>query len=65
VSDDRIEKEAGGCIYCIVESRNGFIPFGEIINSHNNVLVTITLWGVACHKFHAPFVEWIDCNDYM
>jgi hypothetical protein len=57
VSDDMIEKEVGHHIYHIVESRHGFIPFGEVVNGHNDVFVTISRWGVACHEVYAPFVE--------
>jgi hypothetical protein len=60
-----IEKEEGCCIFHIFESRNDFIPFGEVVNKHNDVLVSIARWGVACHEVNAPFLEWSDCNDWV
>jgi hypothetical protein len=65
VSDDIIEKEVGHHIFCIVESRHGFSPFGEVVNKQNYVFVTVSRWGVACNGLNASFVEGVGCNGWV
>jgi hypothetical protein len=49
----------------IVESGNGFGPFGKVIKCHENVLVFITRWSISSHKVYSPFAEGVDGDDWM
>jgi len=60
-----VEKEASYGVCHVVEHRHGFDPFGELVNDHNDILVVITRWRVACHKVHAPFAKGTDSDDRM
>ena len=47
----------------VVESGHGFSPFGEVIDSDNNVFVTIVGGGITSHKVDAPFTKRASSND--
>jgi hypothetical protein len=47
----------------IVESGHSFGPFGEVINSDNNVFVTIVGGGITSHEVDAPFTKGVGRND--
>ena len=47
----------------IVEGGHSFGPFGEVIDSDNNVFVTIAGGGITGHKVNAPFAEGASSND--
>jgi hypothetical protein len=57
-------KEEVGCSVCHVsESGHVFRPFSELFDGHNNVLVLVTRWMVACHKIYAPFAKMANSDD--
>jgi hypothetical protein len=41
----------------IVESGNGFRPFGKVIDYQDNVLLSITRWRIVSYEVYAPFIE--------
>jgi hypothetical protein len=47
----------------IVEGGHSFGPFGEVIDSDNNVFVTIAGGGITSHKVNAPFTKGACSND--
>jgi hypothetical protein len=47
----------------IVEGGHSFGPFGEVIDSENNVFVTIAGGGITSHKVNAPFTKGACSND--
>ena len=47
----------------IVESGHSFGPFGEVINSDNNIFVTIAGGRITSHKVDAPFPKGACSND--
>ena len=53
------------CVSDIVESGDGFGPFGKVIHYHDDVPVSITRWRIASHKFYAPFVEGANGDDLI
>jgi hypothetical protein len=58
-----VKEELGNNVHHVVECWHRVNPFGEIVNSHNDILVTIVGWGISCHKVDAPFSKGIDGND--
>jgi hypothetical protein len=48
-----------------VEGGHGFEPFGKVIDCHDNVLVSITIWRIASHKVYTPFSKGVDGDDLM
>jgi hypothetical protein len=54
---DVVEEKTCCSISGIVEGGHGFCPFGEVIDSDNNVFVTIAGRGITGHKINAPFAE--------
>jgi len=55
------------CFYVssVVECGHVFGPFGKVIYDHDNVLVSITGWRMESHEVYAPFIEGVDCVDWM
>ena len=49
----------------IVEGGHSFGPFGEVIDSNNNVFVTIAGGGITSHKVNAPFTKGAGCDEWM
>ena len=49
----------------VVEGGHSFNPFGEVIDSHNNVFVTIAGGGITSHKFDAPLTKGAGGDDWM
>jgi len=60
-----IKEKASSCVYCIVEVRHGFYPFGKVVVNEYDILVPIVGWGVASHEVDAPFTEGDDGDDGM
>jgi hypothetical protein len=53
------------CVNGVIESGHGFGPFGKVIDSRDNVLVSITRWRMESHEVYAPFTKGVDCDDWM
>jgi hypothetical protein len=51
------------CVSNVVEVKHGFDQFGKVVDDHDNVLVSITIWMAASHEFDAPFAKWVDSDD--
>jgi hypothetical protein len=49
----------------VVEGGHSFNPFGEVIDSENNVFVTIAGGGITSHKFYAPFTKGACSDDWV
>jgi hypothetical protein len=49
----------------VVEGGHSFSPFGEVIDSHNNVFVTIAGGGITSHKVNAPFTKGAYSDDWV
>ena len=49
----------------VVEGGHSFSPFGEVIDSDNNVFVTIAGGGITGHKINAPFAKGASGYDRM
>jgi hypothetical protein len=60
---DVVEEKMRCSVSGIVEGGHGFRPFGEVIDSDNNVFVTIAGRGITGHKVDAPFAEGAGSND--
>ena len=59
-----VVKEKTRCsVSGVVEGGHSFSPFGEVIDSHNNVFVTIAGGGITSHKVNAPFKKGACSND--
>ena len=59
-----VVKEKTRCsVSGVVEGGYSFSPFGEVIDSDNNVFVTIAGGGITGHKVNAPFAKGASCND--
>ena len=65
MGNDAVEEKMCCCVSDIVESGDGFGPFGKLIHYHDDVLVSITRWRIASHKFYAPFVEGADGDEWI
>jgi hypothetical protein len=55
VGNDVVEENMHCCVSSVVEGRLGFNPFGKLFNFHDDVLVSIYIWGVASLELYAPF----------
>jgi hypothetical protein len=60
---DVVEEKTCCSVSGVVEGGHSFSPFGEVINSDNNVFVTIVGGGITSHKFNAPFTKGAYSND--
>jgi hypothetical protein len=60
---DMIEEKMHCSVSSVVESGHSFGPFGEVIDSDNNVFVTIAGGGITSHKVNAPFTKGACSND--
>jgi hypothetical protein len=60
---DVVEEKMRCSVSGIVEGGHGFYPFGEVIDSNNNVFVTIAGGGITGHKVNAPFAKGASSND--
>ena len=49
----------------VVEGGHSFSPFGEVIDSDNNVFVTIDGGGITSHKVNAPFAKGACSDDWV
>jgi hypothetical protein len=58
-----IEEKMRCSVSGVVESGHSFGPFGEVIDSDNNVFVTIAGGGITSHKVNAPFTKGACSND--
>ena len=58
-----VEEKTCCSVSGIVEGGHGFSPFGEVIDSNNNVFVTIAGGGITSHKVNAPFTKGACSND--
>jgi hypothetical protein len=62
---DVIKEKMRCSVSCVVEGGHSFIPFGEVIDSDNNVFVTIVGGGITSHKVDAPFTKGAYSNDWV
>ena len=60
---DVVEEKMRCSVNGVVEGGHSFSPFGEVIDSHNNVFVTIVRGGITSHKVNAPFTKGACNND--
>jgi hypothetical protein len=60
---DVVEEKMHCCVSGVVEGGHSFGPFGEVIDSDNNVFVTIARGGITSHKVNAPFTKGACSND--
>ena len=60
---DVIEEKTHCSVSVVVESGHSFSPFGEVIDSDNNVFVTIAGGGITSHKVDASFEKRVGRND--
>jgi hypothetical protein len=60
---DVVEEKMRCGVSGVVEGGHSFSPFGEVIDSHNNVFVTIAGGGITSHKVNAPFTKGACGND--
>jgi hypothetical protein len=58
-----VEEKMRCSVSGVVEGGHSFGPFGEVIDSDNNVFVTIAGRGITGHKVDAPFAEGAGSND--
>ena len=58
-----VEEKTRCCVSGVVEGGHSFGPFGEIIDSDNNVFMTIAGGGITSHKVNAPFTKGACSND--
>jgi hypothetical protein len=49
----------------VVEGGHGFSPFGEIIDCHDDVFVSIARWWGASHEVYSPFAKGASSNDWV
>jgi hypothetical protein len=59
---DVVEEKMRCSVSDVVESGHSFGPFGEVIDSDNNVFVTIAGRGITSHKVNSPFTKGA-CSD--
>lgn len=62
-SDDMVEKETrhSGIVIC----QHGLCPFGEIVDSHNAVLMTTNWYRIALHEVNVSLAEGTNGGDMM
>jgi hypothetical protein len=60
---DVVEEKTRCYVSSVVEGGHSFSPFGEVIDSDNNVFVTIARGGITSHKVIAPFKKGSYRND--
>jgi hypothetical protein len=60
---DVIKEKTCCSVSGVVESGHSFGPFGEVVNSDNDVFVTIAGGGITSHKVDAPFAKRVGGND--
>jgi hypothetical protein len=60
---DVVEEKMRCSVSGVVEGGHSFSPFGEVIDSNNNVFVTIAGGGITSHKVNAPFTKGA-CSNY-
>jgi hypothetical protein len=61
-----VVKEKTRCgVSGVVEGGHSFSPFGKVINSNNNIFVTIAGGGITGHKVNTPFAKGACSNDRM
>ena len=65
MSDGIVKKEPYHDIFLTVDCRHGLNPFSEIINGHNDVLMTTGRGGITSHEVNFPLTEGTDCDDMM
>jgi hypothetical protein len=58
-----VEEKTCCSVSGVVEGGHSFSPFGEVIDSDNNVFVTIVGGGITSHKVNAPFTKGAYSND--
>jgi hypothetical protein len=60
---DVVEEKTRYSVSDVVEGGHSFSPFDEVIDSDNNVFVTIVGGGITSHKVNAPFTKGVGSND--
>jgi hypothetical protein len=60
-----IEEKTCCSVSGVVEGGHSFGPFGEVIDSDNNVFVTIVGGGITSHKVNAPFTKGACSDDWV
>jgi hypothetical protein len=49
-----VEEKMCCCVSGVFESGHGFDPLGNVIDNHDNVLVSITRWRMESREFYVP-----------
>jgi hypothetical protein len=65
MEDDVIKEKMCCGVNNVVEGGHGFFPLGEVIEFHDNVLVSIAGWRVRSHEINAPFSKGVDGDDWV
>ena len=52
-----VENEKCHCVNLTIECRHGLDPLGEIIDSHNDVVVATGRGSITCHEVNLPLTE--------
>ena len=60
-----VKKELFRSIILTVEHRHGLDPFGEIINDHNSVFMTVDGRRIIGHEVDLSFAKGTECDDKM
>ena len=58
-----VEEKTRCCVSGVVEGGHSFSPFGKVIDSDDNVFVTIVGGGITSHKVDTPFAKRVGYND--
>jgi hypothetical protein len=62
---DVVEEKTRCYVSGVVEGGHSFNPFGKVIDSDNNVFVTIAGGGITSHKVNAPFAKGACSDDWV
>jgi hypothetical protein len=60
-----VEEKMRCCVSGVVEGGHSFSPFGKVIDSNNDVFVTIAGGGITSHKVNAPFAKGACSDDWV
>jgi hypothetical protein len=63
VGDDVIKEKTCCSVSSVVEGGHGFGPLGEVIDYHDNVLVSIVGWMASSHEVNAALAKGVDSDD--
>jgi hypothetical protein len=63
--DNLVEYEKNNNLPIGFHGRNGFDPLGEVVNSHDNVLIPPSRSWFAINEIYSPLSERTDSNDWV